>query len=94
MDYGAFMEHGWRANVGAVGDSEEVFGIGTPDQANGEILRGKVFSGLNTSRPIVRSITPGTSEQDEDAAEFVGTVLSRAFDSVWITWQNPAGNKV
>lgn len=89
-DYAFLVENGWSGGA----NSKEVFGIGTARTTNGLTLRDKVFSGLNTSRPTVRSITPGNATEGEDAAEFVASVESRAFDSVWISWKNPPGNKV
>lgn len=90
-DYG-FQEKEWMGTVG--GGASHIFGVGTKRTPNAEILRDRVFSGLNTARPAIRSITQSGTGQGDSASEFVGTVLSRAFDSVWITWKNPAGNKV
>jgi hypothetical protein len=91
-DYGFLFEKRWLGIVG--GKPNETFGVGTQRVPNGQILRDKVFSELNTARPTVRSIPPAGGGQDEDAAEFVGTVLNRDVDSVWISWRNPPGNKV
>ena len=50
-------------------------------------LRDKVFSGLDTDRPIVRSITRYT-DGVEEGQEFPGTVLMRTEDAVFLMWTN------
>lgn len=56
-------------------------------------LRDKVFSGLNTKSPIVRSITR-YSDGVEQAEEFSGMVVSRASDTIFLMWTNDLHNKV
>jgi hypothetical protein len=51
-------------------------------------LRDKVFSGLNTSKPVIRSITPSQGGLPEAAAEFDGRVVLRTSDEVFVTWTN------
>lgn len=86
-DYG-FAEKQWSGAIPP--DLSKVFGISTAGQGQpNAILRDKVFSSLNTSTPVIRSITP-----PGEAAEFKGTVVSRWADSVFIIWQNDYGNKI
>lgn len=87
-DYG-FGEKQWSGAIPP--DPSKVFGISTlgRGQPNAAVLRDKVFSSLNTSTPVIRSITP-----PGEAAEFKGTVVSRWADSVFIMWQNDYGNKI
>jgi hypothetical protein len=57
-------------------------------------LRDKIFSGLDTNYPTVRSITR-FKEGDEQAQEFTARVVSRAFDTVFLSWTNdPPHNKM
>jgi len=57
-------------------------------------LRDKVFIGLNTLTPTVRSITRHEKEPDE-IAEFAGKVVSRTSTAVFLVWTNdPASNKL
>lgn len=90
-----FPEKAWIREIGKTSDE---FSTGTKATPRGLIFRDKVFSQLDTGNPIIRSITPthklSEIELEEQAVEFVGTILSRAFDSVFITWRNPTGNKV
>lgn len=86
-DYG-FTEKQWSGVIPP--DAAKVFGISTVKQSQTSgPLRDKVFSSLNTSTPVIRSITP-----PGEAAEFKGTVVSRWADSVFIMWQNDYGNKI
>ena len=86
-DYG-FTEKQWSGAIPP--DPAKVFGISTVKQRQlSAPLRDKVFSSLNTSTPVIRSITP-----PGEAAEFKGTVVSRWADSVFIMWQNDYGNKI
>ncbi len=86
-DYG-FGEKQWSGAIPL--DPSKVFGISAVGQGQpNAVLRDKVFSSLNTSTPVIRSITPPS-----DAAEFKGTVVSRWADSVIIVWQNDYGNKI
>ncbi|MBI4178425.1 hypothetical protein HY522_03245 [bacterium] len=50
-------------------------------------LRDKVFSGLNTSTPLVRSITrfPDGTDRGE---EFASRVVMRTSDGVFLLWTN------
>jgi hypothetical protein len=87
LDYG-FGENQWSGAIPP--DPSKVFGISTVRQGQpNAVLRDKVFSSLNTSTPVIRSITP-----PGEAAEFKGTVVSRWADSVFIMWQNDYGNKL
>jgi hypothetical protein len=57
-------------------------------------LRDKIFSGLNTPAPIIRSVTR-FEKRPEDAVEFTGRVVSRTPDAVFLLWTNaPNLNKV
>ncbi|HSF29842.1 MAG TPA: hypothetical protein VLK82_05125 [Candidatus Tectomicrobia bacterium] len=57
-------------------------------------LRDKVFSGLHTEKPIVRSITPAQEGVEEQAVEFIGRVVGRTEDAVFLAWTNDYHNKV
>jgi hypothetical protein len=71
-----------------------LFQIATRDKKlKGLYLRDKVFSGLNTEKPIVRSITR-YDDGVEDAAEFMVKVVSRTVDQVFLIWTNDVHNKV
>jgi hypothetical protein len=86
-DYG-FTEKQWFGVIPP--DAAKVFGISTVKQTQTSgPLRDKVFSSLNTTTPVIRSITP-----PGEAAEFKGTVVSRWADSVFIMWRNEFGNKI
>jgi hypothetical protein len=86
-DYG-FEENRWSGVIPPV--ASKVFGITTSRQGQqNAVLRDKIFSSLNTSTPVIRSITP-----PGDAAEFKGVVVSRWADSVFIMWENDHGNKI
>ena len=50
-------------------------------------LRDKVFSGLNTNRPTVRSTTRFADGFDQEA-EFTSRVVSRVPDAVFLLWTN------
>lgn len=95
-DYG-FSEKRWSGQVGHLVEPSRVFAIsGTSSKTSwGQFeLRDKVFSGLNTQEPTVRSITRFEKGPDQ-AAEFVGRVVSRTPDAVFIVWTNaPNLNKV
>ncbi len=56
-------------------------------------LRDKIFSGLDTEKPIVRSITPAEGDVPEQAAEFEPKILLRTPTELFITWSNDI-NKV
>jgi hypothetical protein len=91
-DYG-FSEKRWSGQSGQA--PSRVFSISGPSSKTmwGQFeLRDKVFSGLNTKQPTVRSITR-YDEGPEQAAEFVGYVVSRTDDGVFLVWTNEI-NKV
>jgi hypothetical protein len=76
------------------GQDERPFGIATTERpVVGMPLREKVFSGLQTETPVIRSITPQRGVVPEDAVEFKGRVLLRSATEVFITWSNDM-NKV
>lgn len=56
-------------------------------------LSDKVFSGMDTMSPIVRSIAR-FQDGTEDAAEFKSAVVSRTHDGVYLVWRNDAFNQV
>jgi len=95
-DYG-FSEKRWSGQVGhLVGPSRLFATSGTSSKTSwGQFeLRDKVFSGLNTQTPTVRSITR-YEKGSEEAAEFVSRVVSRTSDAVFLLWTNaPNLNKV
>ncbi|MCW5982361.1 MAG: hypothetical protein KIT09_30020 [Bryobacteraceae bacterium] len=88
-DYG-FSEQRWSGQVGHLVEPSRLFS--TSDRSSktswGQFeLRDKVFSGLNTREPTVRSITR-FEKGPEQGAEFVGRVVSRTSDAVFIVWSN------
>ena len=95
-DYG-FVEKRWEGQKGHVMfGSSRMFNIETRDsKVAGAFysLRDKVFSGLNTSMPIVRSITRFPDEVDK-GEEFLSRVVSRTHDGVFLLWTNDFNNKV
>jgi hypothetical protein len=94
-NYG-FSEKRWFGRTGHLFEPSRLFAIGTRDSKTswGAFdLRDKVFSGLNTQEPIIRSITR-YEKGPEETAEFVGRVVSRTFDTVFLVWTNDFKNKV
>jgi hypothetical protein len=86
-DYG-FREKRWE------GAGAEPFATATARRpVDGFPLRDKVFSALNTSRPMVRSITPAQGAIPEEAVEFDARIIVRSQDEVFFTWSNDV-NKV
>ena len=94
-DY-AFVEKRWEGEEGnTMFGLSRMFKIQTRDSkvANAFYsLRDKVFSGLDTDRPIVRSITRYTDGVDK-GEEFLGAVLMRTEDAVFLMWTNRS-NKI
>jgi hypothetical protein len=95
-DYG-FSEKRWSGQVGHLVEPSRLFATsGTSSKTSwGQFeLRDKVFSGLDTQAPTVRSITRYETGPEE-AAEFVSRVVSRTPDAVFLVWTNaPNLNKV
>lgn len=95
-DYG-FSEKRWSGQGGHLIEPSRVFATSGRSSKTtwGQFeLRDKVFSALNTQEPTVRSITR-YDKGPEDAAEFVGRVVSRTSDAVFVVWTNaPNLNKV
>ena len=95
-DYG-FFEKRWSGQAGHLVEPSRLFATGTRSSKTswGQFdLRDKVFSGLNTQEPIVRSITR-YEKGPEEAGEFVGRVVSRTPDAIFLVWTNaPNLNKV
>jgi len=92
-DFG-FKEKAWMGPVPEFGkkpDDSRPFMVATKSKE--VILKQRIFSGLDTPRPVVRMVGPW-GPLPEDAAEFTGAVVSRWTDSVFIVWQNDYGNKV
>lgn len=94
-DYG-FIEKAWMGplpDFGKKPDSLRPFDIATKSAKSGIVFRDKVFSGLDTPSPVVRSITPPTEYvEEETAAEFNATIISRFGDTVFLMWDNDHGN--
>ena len=89
-DY-AFAEKRWQGPIsqGTIGSSY-LFNIETRDSKVGDIfysLRDKVFSDLNTSTPVVRSITRLPDGKDE-GVEFTSRVMNRTGNAVLLLWTN------
>ena len=95
-DYG-FAERRWSGQPGHLVEPSRMFASsGTSSKTSwGQFeLRDKVFSGLDTQAPTVRSITR-YDKGPEQAAEFVARVVSRTPDTVFLLWTNaPNLNKV
>lgn len=94
-DYG-FVEKRWSGDTGHLLEPSRLFAIETTTSRTSwgqSALRDKVFSGLNSRQPIVRSITR-YEKGAEEAAEFAAKVLARSFDTVFLTWTNDFDNKV
>jgi len=89
-DY-AFAEKRWGGEEGnAMFGLSRMFNIQTRDsKVAGAFysLRDKAFSGLDTDRPIVRSITRYTDGADK-GEEFKGAVVMRTRDAVFLIWTN------
>lgn len=94
-DY-AFGDEAWSGVIPA--DAAKPFGILASDhrsQMNNQpeatfgknFLRDKVFSGLDTDEPTVRSITRFT-DGEEQAEEFSATAVSRFDGTVFLVWGN------
>ncbi|HEV8524505.1 MAG TPA: hypothetical protein VGQ71_08395 [Terriglobales bacterium] len=86
-----FAEKRWERQQGqSMLRSARLFKIETRDSKVADTfysLRDKVFSGLNTSTPVVRSITrfPDGADRGE---EFVSRVVTRTNDAVFLLWTN------
>jgi len=87
----AFAEKRWEGEEGhAMFGLSQMFKIQTRDSkvANAFYsLRDKVFSGLDTNRPIVRSITRYADGVDK-GEEFLGNVVRRTHDAIFLLWTN------
>ena len=72
------------------------FGTGTRAEPNGLVIYDKIFAGLTTNNPIVKSfaLKETTRFKVDDIAEFSCSVLERGAQTVVITWKNPHGNKI
>lgn len=95
-DYG-FSEQRWSGQANHLHEPKQKFTISDPSSKTswGQFeLWDKIFSGLNTAAPTVRSITRYEKGPNK-AAEFVGRVVNRTPDAVFILWMNsPNLNKV
>lgn len=85
------VKKGWTGQQGHLLSADpSPFDITTKDKyVEGVYLRDKVFSGLNTTKPIIRSITRYKHEvvgEWERAEEFAGHVVGRTFDTVILLW--------
>ena len=90
-----FTEKEWVGAVLSRPDRSKPFSVTTTRHGKGSpIVHDKVFSALDTSKPIIRSITPAEGKREEKAFEFQGNVVSRAPNAVFLTWTNDVGNKV
>lgn len=70
------------------------FSTGTSSKPNDLVMRDKVFTCLDTNKPIVKSITPKTKNvNEEQVAEFEGMVIERTSTLLTIIWKNPYDNK-
>lgn len=92
-----FDENVWMGPIPKLGkapDPSRPFNVATMPNQNGVIFRDKVFSAINTPKPVIRSITQGIGNGETESVEFEGAVLSRTSGALFISWQNPYGNKV
>ena len=89
-DYG-FAEKRWEGQKGSsMLGASTLFTVETRDSKVADALyslRDKVFSGLNTSTPLVRSITR-FADGGEKGEEFVSRVVTRTSDAVFLLWTN------
>jgi hypothetical protein len=89
-DY-AFAEKRWEGQKGAgMPGASRLFNVETRDSKVADTfysLRDKVFSRLNTSAPVVRSVTrfPDGTDKGE---EFTSRVVGRTSDAVFLLWTN------
>ena len=87
-DY-AFAEKRWEGQKGqSTLGSPRPFNVDTRDSKVADIfysLRDKVFSGLTTSTPVVRSITR-LSDGADKGEEFTSRVVTRTSDAVFLLW--------
>lgn len=89
-DY-AFAESQWQGQISrGMVRSSSLFNVETRDSKVGDIfysLRDKVFSGLNTGTPVVRSITrfPDGTDKGE---EFSSKVVHRTGNTMFLLWTN------
>jgi hypothetical protein len=93
-DFG-FTENKWTGQKGHHLEEDQPFEIADKNSKVADtyfVLRDKVFSGLNTHKPIIRSVTK-FKDETEEAAEFSAIVVSRTSDAVFLVWTNEA-NKV
>jgi len=87
-----FNKNEW---VGKDDKPSDEFRTGNKAKPNDLIMRSKIFANLNTNKPIIKSITPPTKYMNEQqTAEFEGTILNRTDTLVTITWKNPNDNKI
>lgn len=72
------------------------FTTGTRTEPNGLVIYDKIFAGLTTNNPTVKSFASKdtTRYKVDDVVEFSGSVLERGVQTLVITWKNPSGNKV
>ena len=87
-DY-AFGPKTWSGTASHDLEPRNNFTISGPSsKSSGQlVLRDKLFSGLNTDTPIIRSITK-YEDGAEDAPEFVGRIVTRTKTAVFVTWAN------
>lgn len=89
-DY-AFAEKRWQGQISqSMIGSAYLFNVETRDSKVADVfysLRDKVFSGLNTSMPVVRSITRFPDGKDE-GVEFATRVVNRTGNAVFLLWTN------
>ena len=91
-DY-TFVKKQWAGSLPA--EASQPFGLATKAfQVKRGGLRDKVFSGLHTEKPIIRSITPPRRGNREQAVEFIGRVVGRTEDTVFLVWSNDFHNKM
>ncbi len=90
-DYG-YSEKKWGGLLPP--NPDRPFGIATKAKpVDGYSLRDKVFSALNTAKPLIRSIAPSSEGIDEQATEFEGTIVGKTEDAVFLIWTNDV-NKI
>jgi len=89
-DYG-YTERRWVGQEGSwMLGASGLFKVATRDSKVADVaysLRDKVFSGLNTDAPLVRTITRFT-DGGNMGEEFVGAVVSRTGEAVFLLWTN------
>ena len=86
-----FAQNQW---VDGKDNPSQEFKTGSKSKPNDLVMRDKIFSRIDTDKPIVKSMTPKTTLTESETVEFVGSVLERTKSLITIEWKNPYQNKL